>query len=194
MSFRRRHRWNRRILLGLAFGVMAVVAVPAQARPYESASVQGEAVKTQHATQPPLVISYLSHGMTAADVQASVPPDAIERYVAANSVETSVPPDAIERFVAASTVDPLSGIPLSAGIPQAGDAFVVLDTTTGAVIPNDRPNPRPLGDQRPVVVASDGDGFTFDLQNGLTVGAAALLLAAAFGLGLAYSRRPRIAV
>ena len=193
MSFWRRHRWNRRFLMGFAFAVMVV---PAQALAIESPSVLGEAVETRTAPVP-------------------VPPDAIERTVAAKlAAETppvAAPPDVIERTVAAKlaaetpqvinylshgltvadALDPRTGIPLSAGIPVAGDEFVVgLETT--AVRPDDRPVRTPIIDTRPAVPATGGNGF--DWENGLTVGFGALALAFGLGMALMYARRPRIAV
>lgn len=187
MSFWRRHRWNRRILLGLAFGLLAV---PAQARPLESASIQGESVKSGSASvafpdvveravtaaeqRQPIVISYLSHGLTAADA-----------------------------------LDPRTGIPLSAGIPAPGDPFVAevpkttysiapgrswyLVADPAPVRPDDRGDRFVVGNDAPTSVAG-GDGFTVDWGNGLVFGAGGLALLLALGLGLAYMRRPRIAL
>jgi hypothetical protein len=213
MSFWRRHRWNRRFLLGLAFAVMAV---PAQAMALDSPSVLGEAVKTQSTAQP-LVIPYLSHGLTVADATPVLPPDAIERALQAKfaaDVTPVLPPDAVDRAVqaklaaetpqvinylsqgltAADALDPRSGIPVSAGIPVAGDEFIVgLEATSTSTHPNDRPEPRPTPpDTRSPVATADGDGFGWD--NGLTVALGALVLAFGAGIALMYTRRPRIAV
>ncbi len=225
MSFRRRYRWSRRILVGLAF---AVLAVPAQARTFESDSVKGEAAKTANSAAQATVISYVSQGLTAADSLPVVPPDAVERAVQASL--PVVPPDAIERAVqaklaaetpqvvnylsqgltTADALDPRSGIPLSAGIPVPGDPFIAgvepasytiepgrswyLVTDPAGARPDDRGDRFAVGDVRPVVPATDGDGFSFDWANGLTVGIGALAFALAIGLALMYMRRPRIAV
>ena len=199
MSFRRRHRWTRRFLFGLAF---AVFAVPAQARPIESASMEqveppaissyelshgllGDAVESQ-----PPVISYLSHGLTAADVE---PP--VINYLS-------------QGLTAADAVDPRTGIPLSAGIPVQGDPFIVdapaytvelgrtwyLATDTTPVRPDDRADRFVVGDGTPATPVADGDGFAVDWENGLPIGVGALALALALGLAVTYLRRPRIVV
>ena len=151
------------------------MAVPAQAQVLESASVAGEAAKTQQAAEP-LVIPYLSQGQTAADVAPPVYPDAFERAVVslAPDVAPAVYPDAFERAVvsqqpsppvvvnylshgmtAADALDPRSGIPLSAGIPVAGDPFIadVAETTYTVepgldLVPRDRPGAGPAGRSR----------------------------------------------
>ena len=203
MSFWRRHRWNRRFLLGFAFAVMVV---PGQALAIESPSVLGEAVKTRQATVVPpdavdravqaklaAVLNYPSHVTTAADAEPVVPPDAVDRAVQAKlAAET---PQVINYLshglTAADALDPRTGIPLSAGIPVAGDELVVgLETT--ALRPDDRPVRVPIVDTRPPVPATGGDGF--DWENGLTVGFGALALAFGLGMALMYARRPRIAV
>ena len=193
MSFWRRHRWNRRFLIGFAFAVMAV---PGQAMAIDSASVLGEAVKTRQSTAEPV----------------AVPADAVERAVQAKlAAET---PQVINYLshglTAADALDPRSGIPLSAGIPVAGDPFVVgLEPTKYSIEPgrswylvadptparpDDRIDRFVVDDVPPVAPATDGDGFTFDWENGLTVGFGALALAFGLGIALMYMRRPRIAV
>ena len=193
MSFWRRHRWNRRFLMGFAFAVMVV---PAQALAIESPSVLGEAVKTS--TTPVAVPADVIERTVAAKLAAETPPvavpaDVIERTVAAKlAAET---PQVINYLshglTAADALDPRTGIPFSAGIPVAGDEFVVgLETT--ALRPDDRAERFPIVDTRPPVPATGGDGF--DWENGLTVGFGALALAFGLGMALMYARRPRIAV
>jgi hypothetical protein len=180
MSFRSKHRWTRRIILGLAFGV---IAAPAQALPAESTSPElgvrqapqpkvinylshgmtGEAVKSSHAGRQPRVINYLSHGMTAADAQ-----------------------------------DPRSGIPFSAGIPVPGDLIVpgepkfgvvrVESAENGPIRPDDRAD-RFVPGATPDAPVSDGEGFAID--NRALFGMAALAVALT-GFALAQRRRPRL--
>ena len=177
------------------------------------------------------MIPYLSQGQTAADVAPPVYPDAFERAVVslAPDVAPAVYPDAFERAVvsqqpsppvvvnylshgmtAADALDPRSGIPLSAGIPVAGDPFIAdvaettytvepgrtwyLVTDPAPARPDDRVDRFVVGDGTPAVPASTGDGVTLDWENGLTIGIGALAFALALGLGVAYMRRPRIAV
>ena len=122
MSFWRRHRWNRRYLIGFAFAVMVV---PGQALAIESPSVLGEAVKTSTTpvAVPADVIERTVAAKLAAETPVAVPPDVIERTVAAKlAAET---PQVINYLshglTAADALDPRTGIPLSAGIPVAGD-------------------------------------------------------------------------
>ena len=169
MSFRRRHRWTRRILLGLAAGILAV---PAQARPLESASVSGEAAETT--------------------TSASAIPDAFERAVNASlAAEPLVIPYLSQGLGVEDAVDPRTGIPLSAGIPVAGDEFVVTTPTR----PDDQGVRPTVGDLSPVTtpVTAD-DGFALDWENGITVGLGALVLGLAVALGITYMRRPRVAM
>jgi hypothetical protein len=169
MSFRRRHRWTRRILLGLAAGILAV---PAQARPLESASVYGEAVKTTTA--------------------ASATPDAFERAVNASlAAEPLVIPYLSHGLGVEDALEPRTGIPLSAGIPVVGDEFVVIAPTR----PDDAANRPTVGDLTPVTtpVTAD-DGFALDWENGITVGLGALVLGLALALAITYMRRPRVAM
>ena len=117
MSSRRRHHWTRRILLGLAF---AVVVAPAEARP--TASAGPELGLQQPQTKQLRVISYLSHGLTAADAldprtvglgQAS--PDAVERAVARTPDGAPVrPDDRFDRF-AVGDVPPPAAVADGAG-------------------------------------------------------------------------------
>jgi hypothetical protein len=202
------------------------MAVPAQAQVTESATLAGDG-----ATSQPPVISYLSQGMTAADVAPLVYPDAFERAVQSLAPASPPPvyPDAFERAVqslapvsppvisylshgmtAADALDPRSGLPLSAGIPVAGDPFIadVAETTYTVELgrswylvtdpaparPDDRVDRFVVGDGTPAAPASTGDGVTLDWENGLTIGIGALAFALALGLGVAYMRRPRIAV
>jgi hypothetical protein len=188
MSFRRRHRWTRRILLGLAAGILAV---PAQARPLESASVSGEAAKTT--------------------TSASAIPDAFERAVNASlAAEPLVIPYLSQGLGVADAVDPRTGIPLSAGIPVAGDEFVVTETPTAYTIepgrswylvtdptparPDDRVDRFVVGDVPPATPVTADDGFALDWENGITVGLGALVLGLAVALGITYMRRPRVAM
>jgi hypothetical protein len=183
------------------------MAVPAQARPIESASSElgpvtqveppaissyelshgllGDAVESQ-----PPVISYLSHGMTAADVE---PP--VINYLS-------------QGMTAADALDPRTGIPLSAGIPVQGDPFIAdapaytvelgrswyLATDTTPVRPDDRADRFVVGDGTPAAPVTDGDGFTVDWESGLPIGVGALALVLALGLAVTYLRRPRIVV
>jgi hypothetical protein len=117
MSFRRKHRWTRRIILGLAFGA---IAAPAQALPAESTSPE---LGVRQAPQP-RVINYLSHGLSAADAQdprsgipfsagIPVPGDLVVPgepkfgVVGAESVANGPvrPDDRADRFVPAGTAD-----------------------------------------------------------------------------------------
>ena len=174
MSFRGKHRWTRRILVGLAFGV---IAAPAQALPAESTSpelgprqapqpnvisylshgITGEALKSSSSTKQPVVISYLSHGMTAADVVDS----------RAGGPQTQASPDVFDRAVARSRDD-------------------------APVRPDDRADRFVVSDGTPAVPSVD-DGFTVAWENGLPFGIGALALALALGLAVAYRRRPHIA-
>ena len=177
--------------MGLAFAVMAT---PAFARPLESTRAElgvqpqetptvipylshgqlGEAVKSGPTGEQPKVINYLSHGMTSEDA-----------------------------------LDPRTGIPLSAGIPVAGDEFVAIEPSvvpdaferavqaslqSQPVRPDDRVDRFVVGDGTPTAPVADGDGFTVDWADGLTVGLGALALVLALGVAVAYMRRPRIAL
>ena len=146
----------------------------AQSTTYVSPDILGEAMKSQ--TSAPVI------------------PDVFERTVAAE-LQTSAPviPDVFERMVAAElrTVDPITGIPLSAGIPQPGDPFVVVPTT---VRPDDRSDRFVVGDGTPAPATTADDGFALDWENGVTVGLGGLAIVLALALALSYTRRPRIAL
>jgi len=171
MSFRRRHRWNRRFLLGLAFAVMAA---PAQARPIESAAPELGPLPQKTA---PKVISYLSHGMTAADVQPVVIP-----YLS-------------HGLTAADVQDPRTGSPQAQATPDVFERAVTRSLDVQPVRPDDRADRFVVGDGSPPASVTDGDGFSVDWENGLTFGVGGLALTFALGLALAYLRRPpRIAL
>jgi hypothetical protein len=240
VMLRRRTRWFRRLAAGLAF---ATLAAPAAAKNDEGGAQAGAGQK---------VISYLSHGMTAADAQvvngdfeamthrqleelaASRPignGDALTHLqmeeLATAQAETFVQgvtdfPKAVEvqapkvinylshGLTAADALDPRTGIPLSAGIPVAGDEFVVTETPTAYTIepgrswylvtdptparPDDRVDRFVVGDVPPATPVTADDGFALDWENGITVGLGALVLGLAVALGITYMRRPRVAM
>ena len=152
MSYWRRHRWTRRLVLGLAF---ASFVGPAHARPIESAA--GE-------VSSPNVISYLSHGMTAAD---------------ALDPQTGIP---------LSAGIPAPGDPYIVADPGYGAL-----SDAGPVRPDARADRFVVGDATPAAPVAGSDRITIEWQDGLTVGLGALALALALGLAVTYVRRPRIA-
>jgi hypothetical protein len=168
MSFRRRHRWTRRTLIGLAFAVMAA---PASALPLETAGSELGLPPQDTTLTSPSVLGEAVKSQTSAPVV----PDVIERAVATHL----------------RTVDPVTGIPASAGIPLPGDAFIVDPTTAR---PDDRADRFVVGDGTPAPVTVADDGFALDWEHGVTVGLGGLAIVLAIALALSYMRRPRIAL
>jgi hypothetical protein len=243
---RRRTRWFRRFAAGLAF---ATLAAPAAAKIDEGGAQTGAGTQ---------VISYLSHGMTAADAQLAngdveaMTHRQLEQLAASRAIgngdaltqrqmeelataqaETFVQgvtdfPQAVEvqapkvinylsqGLTAKDALDPRSGIPLSAGIPVAGDPLVKMDDlgTSGdapeqvsasilgelvkskpqaAVRPDDRADRFAHSDvtETPATANTDS-GISWD--GALTFGIGAIVLVLALALGFGLVRRPKIAV
>jgi hypothetical protein len=247
VMLRRRTRWFRRLAAGLAF---ATLAAPAAAKNDEGGAQAGAGQK---------VISYLSHGMTAADAQvvngdfeamthrqleelaASRPignGDALTHLqmeeLATAQAETFVQgvtdfPKAVEvqapkvinylshGLTAADALDPRTGIPLSAGIPVAGDQYVNADSlgTYGdepgqvsqailgelvkskpqaIVRPDDRADRFTISQAGPERLAASTTDSGFSWNDGVTIGIGALVLVLALALGFGLVRRPKVAV
>lgn len=94
MSFRNKHRWTRRILIGLACGL---IVAPAQARPDAGPGLAGDggAARAQQATDP--YLTDVPSRPTVAGVTGVTGPDgAFSGPIGA--VATTRPDDRVERF------------------------------------------------------------------------------------------------
>ena len=92
-------------------------------------------------------------------------------------------------LTADDALDPRSGIPLSAGIPVAGDPYVNVDSlgTFG-----DEPGQVSQAGSERLAVGSTDSGVSW--EDGATVGIGALVFALALALGFGLVRRPKVAV
>ncbi len=198
MTHRRRHRWLRRLALGLAF---ATFAAPAAAKPDESTGVRyvtagGWSGYVDANTGIPVsagipqidestkVIPYLSHGILTQADQAAAAAEAIhDPYL----------------------TDVLVRQGESLGGPDGGPAPQVLNlrqlealaTANGAakaMRPDDRADRFAHSDVAAPPELPAGTGSTVDSHDGfMTLGIGAIVLALVVGLGLALVKRPRLA-
>jgi hypothetical protein len=212
MTYRRRHRWLRRLALGLAF---ATFAAPAAAKldeggggssvvtaggwtgmvdtetgiPLSAGIPQGDEAFIPGVTFPkaavveqPQVISYLSHGLTAESVASQqLNHRQIETLATENGRSAPVRPD--------DRADRFTGIeqPLVINYLSHG---MTADDVVGAR-PDDKADRFAHSDVAPQPELASG-GWNVEWNEAFTVGIGALVLMVALGLGLSYLRRPRL--
>lgn len=172
MTFRRRHRWFRRLALGLAF---ATFAAPAAARPDESGG-GSSVVKAGGWTG--LVDTNtgipLSAGIPQGDEQL-----AANAVVAAGAIQDPYLTDAFVR-----QGESLGGPDGGAQLSQSAAISVRPDDQANRFAHSD------VASSRPEAASS---GSSVDWDGALTLGLGGVVLALALGLGLGLIRRPRLA-
>ena len=230
MTYRRRHRWLRRLALGLAFA--AVVAggrvSAAAAKPDEGGGTGSRYVSTQGWSG--LVDESgipLSAGIPSGDeqyVQATPSGDELAFRSAIASQDPYLTDVYVRQGESLGGPDG-AGNTLSSGIlgvttesPQPAAVFIpgVTDfpkvaVTSAPTRPDDRADRFTGAEQSPVIRPDDradrfahsdvaaqaepaGSGWNVEWNEALSVGVGALVLVLAFGLGVGYLRRPRIAL
>ena len=213
MTYRRRHRWLRRLALGLAF---ATFAAPAAAKPGDgvryvtaggwsgyvdsetgipvSAGIpQGDEPVIDESTQ---VIPYLSHGIVTEADQAAAAAEAIhDPYltdVFVRQGESLGGPDGgpqSSQSVLGESVKSQQAGPQLLNQRQL-ETLAAESGASAATRPDDRADRFAHSD-----VASQPDtASTVESHDGfMTVGIGALMLALALGLGVAFVKRPKLA-
>ena len=216
MSYRRRHRWFRRMALGLAFasvlvaGRASVAAAkfdettnnsryvaaggwsglvdPESGIPLSAGIPEGDEqfIDTQ-ATQ---VVPYLSHGMlTQADADA-----AAARAIHDPSTDVFVRPGESlggpdgEAIAFANAIQ--SQQPTV--IPYLSQGILTQDVALATTRPDDRADRFAHSDVTQAQPVSNG-GSTVEWNDALTLGIGGIVLALGLGLALGYVRRPRLA-
>jgi hypothetical protein len=211
MTYRRRHRWLRRLALGLAF---ATFAAPAAAKPAEgvryvtaggwSGYVDSETGIPVSAGIPQIdestnVIPYLSHGIVTEADQAAAAAEAIHdpflTDVFVRPGESLGGPDGgpqVSQSVLGEAVKSRQAEPQLLNQRQL-ETLAAEDGASAATRPDDRADRFAHSD-----VASQpnlaGTGSTVEWHDGYTtLGIGAIVLALALGLGLRFVKRPKLA-
>jgi hypothetical protein len=204
MSYRRKHRWFRRMALGLAFAsvLFAGRASSAAAKVDEGTSTStsryvaagGWSGQVDPETGIPLsagipqgdeqfiddqavqVVPYLSQGLlTQADADAA----------AARAVPVAPDGDAVAFENAIESQQPTV-------IPYLSHGMTIDDVETVAARPDDRADRFAHSDVTQAQPVSNG-GSTVEWNDALTFGIGGIVLALALGLALGHVRRPRLA-
>ena len=197
MSYRRRHRWFRRMALGLAFAsvMLAGRASVATAKIDEGSD----------SSRPMQVIPYLSHGiLTEADALAAAASTIHDRYPSesvagpdgdqlafANAIESQQLTETPYMSLAEGTYGRTADRP-EPFVPGVTD-FPRVEVDLPAVRPDDMADRFAHSDvaARPEL-ASSGD-TSFERSDAVVLGLGAIVLATALGLAIGYLRRPRLA-
>ena len=197
MSKRRRHRWFRRMALGLAFASVMLAGRVSVA----TAKIDEGSDSSRSAT----VIPYLSHGiLTEADARAAAAATIRDRYPSesvtspdgdalafANAIESQQPTQTPYMSLAQGTYGRTTELPepFVAGVTD----FPRVQVDLPAVRPDDVADRFSHSDvaARPEVPSS-GD-TTFERDDAVVLGLGAIVFAVALGLALGYLRRPRLA-
>lgn len=186
MSYRRRHRWFRRMVVGLAFAVAVFAGRTSVAAAKFDEGTPGNRYVTAGGWSGVVdmesgipisagipqgeVIPYLSHGiLTQADARAAA---------------------------AATTADPyLTDVFVRPGEALSGpDGLSPTVSQTPVVRPDDLGNRFAHSDvAAPPQVATSSSGPTIEWNEALTVGIGAFVLVLGLGLAFGYFKRPRLA-
>ena len=180
MSYRRRHRWFRRMALGLAFASVLLAGRVAAAATAGSSQLQ--------------VIPYLSHGiLTEADAQAAAA-EAIHDPAPTNLAATASQQPRQTPYMSLG----LTGVygdsrelpePFVAGATDFPQAQAGLQ----AVRPDDAADRFAHSDVAARTEPTNDESWRVEWDDALMLTAGTFVLALALGLGLSYLRRPRLA-
>jgi hypothetical protein len=197
MSYRRRHRWFRRMAVGLAFASVMLVGRVSVA----TAKIDEGSDSSRSTT----VIPYLSHGMlTEADARAAAASTIRDRYPSESVASIDGDALAIANAIEAQQLTQTPYMSLAQGTYGRGRELpepFVAGVTDFPRVEVDLPAVRPddLGDRfahsdvvaRPELTSS-GD-TSFERNDAVVLGLGAIALAIALGLALGHLRRPRLA-
>lgn len=182
MSFRRRHRWLRRLALGFA----AVAAVAAGNASFAYAKIDEGTSDARYVTTP---------GWSGlVDAESGIPLSA--GILAKDAIEgraTQTEPQVIPYLSHGVLSEPKAALPEWQMIPYLSAGRLVETLSRSAVRPDDMANRFAHSDVAPQPESTSTNSWTFERGDVLILVIGTIVLALGLGLALGYLRRPRLA-